>query len=310
MELVLISIFAALALFAAVALVLFMAVGERSAAETRLAALRDGVDLGGDETIAPARLMDRFRPADALEIITRPLSPFRDWLRSRDDELSYRLSLGGFRNPEDADTFLSCKLLGPIVGIGLATFAGSDNFLFAALILAVAGFFAPDIYLFRAIGVRKVKITQALPDVLDLMVICMEAGLGIDQTTLRIAKEVQSVYPALSEELFVVSYEQRAGKPRLEAWRSMANRVDLDTVRQFVAMLVQTERLGTPIARSLGIFADGLRTKRLMLAEERAAKTTVKLIFPLAIFIFPALFVVLLGPGVLMVLKALENGGQ
>ncbi len=115
------------------------------------------------------------------------------------------------------------------------------------------------------------------------------------------------MYPELSEELFIVSYEQRAGKPRLEAWRSMSERVDLETIRQFVAMLVQTDRLGTPIAKALGTFADGMRTKRLLMAEEQAAKTTVKLIFPLAIFIFPALFVVLLGPGVLTVLKALEN---
>jgi len=173
--------------------------------------------------------------------------------------------------------------------------------------LCVGGFFAPDIFLFRAIGQRKLKIGRALPDVLDLLVICMEAGLGIDQATLKIAQETQRIYPELSEELFTVSYEQRAGKPRLEAWRSMSERVDLDTIRQFVAMLVQTDRLGTPIAKALGTFADGLRTKRLLMAEEQAAKTTVKLIFPLAIFIFPALFIVLLGPGVLTVLKALEN---
>ena len=134
-----------------------------------------------------------------------------------------------------------------------------------------------------------------------------EAGLGIDQATLRISKEIEPVYPELSEELSIIGYEQRAGKPRLEAWRSMSDRVDLDTVRQFVAMLVQTDKLGTPIARALGQFADGLRTKRLLMAEEQAAKTTVKLIFPLAIFIFPALFVVLLGPGVLTVLKAIES---
>lgn len=161
--------------------------------------------------------------------------------------------------------------------------------------------------MFRAIGKRKLKINRALPDVLDLLVICMEAGLGIDQATLKIAKEIERLYPELSEELFITGYEQRAGKPRLEAWRSMSDRVDLDTVRQFVAMLVQTDRLGTPIAKALGTFADSLRTKRLLLAEEQAAKTTVKLIFPLAIFVFPALFVVLLGPGVLTVLKALEN---
>jgi tight adherence protein C len=310
MELLLISIFLALALFAAVGLLLYLVVGERSTAETRLAELATITEVGeGLDPIAVART-HQVRPQDALEWVTRPLAPFRDWLRSRDEDLTYRLTLAGFRNPGDADTFLSGKLLGPIVGVLLATFFGSDQFLFAALLLGVGGFFAPDIFLFYAIEKRKNKITMALPDALDLLVICMEAGLGIDQATLRIAKEIQQVYPELSEELFITSYEQRAGKPRLEAWRSMSDRVDLDTVRQFVAMLVQTDRLGTPIARALGTFADTLRTKRLLLAEERAAKTTIKLIFPLAIFIFPALFVVLLGPGILSVLKAIENGGQ
>jgi tight adherence protein C len=307
MQLVLISVLAAVAVFAGVSLIIYMVMGDHTTAESRLAMLRPLSEVGdAADAISTA---PKFRPQDVIELLTRPLAPFRDWLRSHDDELSYRLSLAGFRNPGDTDTFLSCKLLGPIIGVLLATFAGGDEFLFAALIMGVAGFFAPDIYLFWAIGKRKQKIGNALPDALDLLVICMEAGLGIDQATLRIAQEIASVYPDLSEELFITAYEQRAGKPRLEAWRSMSDRVDLDNVRQFVAMLVQTERLGTPIARALGTFADGLRTKRMLMAEERAAKTTVKLIFPLAIFIFPALFIVLLGPGILTVLQAIENSG-
>lgn len=295
--------FVTLALFAAMALIVLMVTGERSATESRLAALQATYD----PDVATASATESFGPQDAFAVMTRPLAPFRNWLRSRDSELTYRLTVAGFRNPGAADTFLTFKLLGPVIGVGLATFFGKDNFFIAALFLGVGGFFAPDIFLFRAIGQRKLKIGRALPDVLDLLVICMEAGLGIDQATLKIAQETQRIYPELSEELFIVSYEQRAGKPRLEAWRSMSERVDLDTIRQFVAMLVQTDRLGTPIAKALGTFADGMRTKRLLMAEEQAAKTTVKLIFPLAIFIFPALFVVLLGPGVLTVLKALEN---
>ena len=291
-----------LALFAAMALVVMMVVGEKSATESRLAALQAQYDPD-----VATEATESFGTQDAFAVMTRPLAPFRNWLRSRDHELNYRLTLAGYRDPGAADTFLSFKVLCPVIGIGLATFFGSDNFLFAALFLAVVGFFAPDLYLFRAIGQRKVKIGRALPDVLDLLVICMEAGLGIDQATLKIAQETARIYPELSEELFIVGYEQRAGKPRLDAWRSMSERVDLDTIRQFVAMLVQTDRLGTPIAKALGTFADSLRTKRLLMAEEQAAKTTVKLIFPLAIFIFPALFIVLLGPGVLTVLKALEN---
>jgi tight adherence protein C len=246
---------------------------------------------------------------DMLALVTRPLAPFRDWLRSNDEELSFRLSVAGYRKPEDADTFLSVKLLAPIVGVMLATFGGMQNFLIYAIFFAVAGFFVPDLWLFYAIAKRKEKIGKALPDALDLLVICMEAGLGIDQAVIRIASEIELIHPALSEELIIIGREQRAGKPRLDAWRSMADRVDLDTIRQFVAMLVQTERLGTPIARALSTFADGLRTKRMMLAEEQAAKTTIKLIFPLAIFIFPALFVVVLGPAILTMMKMFESFG-
>jgi tight adherence protein C len=297
-------IFVALALFAAIALLIYMVVAERSPADSRLAALSTIVEVN-DEGDA----YEDYGPQNIFTTVTSPLAPFRDWLRSRDEELTYRLSLAGYRKPGNADTFLSFKLLCPVFGVLLATFAGAGSFLFVALLLGVGGFFAPDMFLFNAINKRKKKINMALPDVLDLLVICMEAGLGIDQATLRIAKEIETVYPELSEELSTTAYEQRAGKPRLEAWRGMADRVDLDTVRQFVAMLMQTERLGTPIARSLSQFADSLRTRRLLLAEEQAAKTTIKLIFPLAIFIFPSLFIVLLGPGILSVLKALENAG-
>ena len=253
---------------------------------------------------------EKVQAQDVLALITSPLEPFRNWLRSNDEQLSYRLALAGYRKPEDTETFLSLKLLAPVVGILLASFGGAQNFLLYSLFLGVGGFFVPDLWLFNAISRRKVRINKALPDALDLLVICMEAGLGIDQAVLRIAGEMKPIHPDLTEELLIIGREQRAGKARLDAWRSMADRVDLDTVRQFVAMLVQTERLGTPIARALGTFADGLRTKRLMLAEEQAAKTTVKLIFPLAIFIFPALFVVLLGPGVLTIMKTFEDLGK
>jgi len=124
---------------------------------------------------------------------------------------------------------------------------------------------------------------------------------------LRVAEEMALVCPELSEELLIISREQRAGKPRTEAWRSMADRVDLDTIRQFVGMLVQTEKLGTPIARALGQFADSLRTERMLRAEENAAKTTIKLVFPLVFFIFPAIFVVLLGPAAIILMQGLGN---
>ncbi len=301
----LIAIFAAVAVFAAIALVLLLVAQERSPTEVRLAGLRSRYQ---DPEVAEGS--EKRAVQDAFTLATRPLAPFRDWLKSRDDQLSYRLGLAGYRQPEDVETYLSLKLLAPLLGILAATFAAPEDIIVYALILGAASFFLPDLFVIYKTSKRKNSIGQALPDALDLLVICMEAGLGIDQAVLRIAKEIQPVHPELSNELSIISYEQRAGKPRLDAWRSMADRVGLDTVNQFVAMLVQTERLGTPIAKALGTFADGLRTKRLFLAEEQAAKTTIKLIFPLAIFIFPALFVVLLGPGVLSILKTFEDLGR
>ena len=140
---------------------------------------------------------------------------------------------------------------------------------------------------------------MTLPDALDLLVVCMEAGLGIDQAMIRVGEEMVLTAPELAEEFQIINREQRAGKPRLDAWRSMANRVDSEFVRQFVTMLVQTEKFGTPIAHALGVFADTLRLRRTQAAEEAAAKTGVKLLFPLIFFIFPSIFVVTLGPAII-----------
>jgi len=290
----------AVGLFAASALVIYVAAGERTPTEIRLAELAASP---GDEP----ELALRYRVGDLISVISTPLAPLRKWLRSNDEELAYRLSVAGYRRPEDVETFLSTKLLAPVVGVLLATLSGAGNVFFYALVLGAAAFFAPDLLLFYAAGKRKAQLSLTLPDATDLLVICMEAGLGLDQAVLRVAEELAAVCPELSEELLIISREQRAGKPRVEAWRSMASRVDLDAIRQFVAMLVQCEKLGTPIARALAQFADGLRTKRLLAAEENAAKTTVKLVFPLVFFIFPAIFVVLLGPAAITLMQSFEH---
>src|SRR5258707_11635422 len=154
---------------------------------------------------------------------------------------------------------------------------------------------------------RQEEIRSNLPDALEVLVLCMEAGLGIDQAMVRVGEEIRLTSPALADEFQIISREQRAGKPRLEAWRSMAARVDIDFVRQFVSMLVQTERFGTPIANALGQFSDTLRTRRTQKAEEAAAKTGVKLLFPLVLFIFPSIFVVSLGPAILNIQKVLSE---
>ena len=286
----------AVALFAASGLVLLIAAGDRSEVKVRLKQV----------TALPSIPQPR-GIRYVLRYVTRTLLPFRRLLHLKGDEaLANQLGLAGFRKTEDLDTFLNAKLLGPVLGVLLATFAGGSNLLLLSLVLGAAGFFAPDLYLFRAISRRRRTVALSLPDAMDLLVICMEAGLGIDQATLRVATELTQVSPELCDELMIISREQRAGKPRADAWRGMADRLNVDIVTQFAGMLAQSERLGTPIAKSLGQFADNLRTKRMLEAEERAAKSSIKLIPPLVVFVFPAMFVVILGPAILAIAHAFE----
>ena len=273
--------------------------------------------LGGKETI-DARLMEISAPppvispdlvegprnglARAAAGVTSVFKPIRGLVSGSDENMAYRLALAGFRKPGHIEIFTATKMLRPVLAIGAGTFFGS-NMLAAILVGAVLGFMTPDLVLTRLISRRQESIRRALPDALDLLVICMEAGLGIDQAMVRVGDEIRLTSPALADELQIINREQRAGKPRLDAWRSMAERVDIDIVRQFVTMLVQTERFGTPIANALGQFADTLRVRRTQKAEEMAAKAGVKLLFPLVLFVFPSIFVVALGPAIISMQK-------
>jgi tight adherence protein C len=233
-------------------------------------------------------------------------SPFRGLVSGFDQDLAYKLTLAGFRKPEHVEIFTAVKLLLPVAGIVVGTFFAS-NMVTAVLVGAVAGFFLPDLVLSYLVTRRQTNIRIALPDALDLLVICMEAGLGIDQAMVRVGEEMAVTEPSLAEEFQIINREQRAGKPRLDAWRSMAERLDIEFIRQFVTMLVQTERFGTPIAHALGVFADTLRSRRMQAAEEAAAKTGVKLLFPLVLFIFPSIFVVSLGPAIINLQKMFQE---
>ena len=244
--------------------------------------------------------------AQMASTLTGPFKPIRDLISGSDGDMGYRLALAGFRKPEHIEVFTALKMLLPVIGIVAGTFFGS-NMIAAILVGVMGGFFGPDLVLTHLTKRRQERIRLALPDALDLLVICMGAGLGIDQAMVRVGEEMKLTAPPLAEELQIINREQRAGKPRLDAWRSMAERVDIEYVRQFVSMLVQTERYGTPIAQALGQFADNLRMRRTQAAEEMAAKTGVKLLFPLVLFIFPSIFVVTLGPAILEIQKLFEN---
>jgi len=247
--------------------------------------------------------------ARAAAGITSVFNPIRGVISGSDEDTAYRLTLAGFRKTEHIEIFTATKMLLPVGAIVAGSFCG-DNMLAVILVGVVLGFMAPDIVLTQLTSRRQTGIRLALPDALDLLVICMEAGLGIDQAMVRVGEEIRLTSPALAEEFQIINREQRAGKPRLDAWRSMAERVDIDFVRQFVAMLVQTERFGTPIANALGQFADTLRSRRTQAAEETAAKAGIKLLFPLVFLIFPSIFVVALGPAVIAMHKLFSDAAK
>jgi tight adherence protein C len=220
-----------------------------------------------------------------------------------------RLIRAGYREEGAVDVFYGSKVLTPIALCGLAAFTpiARDNPFFIYAAALGLGFLAPDFWLGRKIKKRQAKIRRALPDVLDLLVICIEAGLSLDQATMRTTQELAKAHPALCDELGIVVLEQRAGRPRTECWKHLADRTDVDTLRSLVSVLVQSEQFGTSVAKTLRIHSDTLRTQRIQKVEEQAAKTTVKLVFPLVLFIFPSLFLVVLGPAVILMADSFQK---
>jgi tight adherence protein C len=170
---------------------------------------------------------------------------------------------------------------------------------------AAVGWLLPGFWLSRSIKARQKVIQNGLPDALDLMIVCLEAGSAMDQAIMKVGEELATAYPALSEEFRNLITETRAGKPRIEAFRNLADRTGVDDVRSLVSMLVQTDRFGTSVSQALRTHAEVSRTKRRQRAEETAAKIGVKLVFPLVFLLFPAFFVVTLGPAIIQFMHVL-----
>lgn len=233
------------------------------------------------------------------------------WMREKfgiryKPEMLEKFHSAGITTAGARDLYMAIRIVAPLLGIGLGMLFDERRLLFIAL-FAGAGYLGPDIAMKRMIKARRQRIRLSIPDAIDLLVICVDSGLGMDQAMLRVSVELESSHPDLHFEFQMLNREQRAGKPRLEAWQSMARRTCLEEIDAFVNMLMQTERFGTPIARALSGFADGLRQKRRQRAEELAAKTTVKIMFPLVFFIFPTLFIVLIGPAAINIIRGLAH---
>lgn len=227
------------------------------------------------------------------------------------DALRTGLVRAGHRGAEAPLVFMGSKLLlaalVPIAWSGVSYMMGqSVGSAFSwSILLAVVGFYAPTWILALKQRTRHDQIQSALPDALDLMVVCVEAGLGMGAAIQRVGQEIKIASPSLSEELLLVNHEMQTGISRTDALRNLAERTGVEDIYSLVAMLIQTDRLGTSIAQSLRSHAESMRTKRRQRAEQLARKASIKLAFPLVFLIFPALLVVILGPAGIQLMKAL-----
>jgi tight adherence protein C len=218
----------------------------------------------------------------------------------------------GYRSDDAMQVMRGVKVLSPVVCVLFVYFTGLYRFspFFVLLLALLAGILLPEVWLLWRIKARQERLRQGLPDGLDLLVICVEVGLGLDQALLRVAQELRIVHRELSEELQMVNLEMRVGKSRVEALKELARRTGSEDIKSLVGMLVQTERFGTSVAQSLRIHSDELRTKRRQRAEEMSAKTAVKMVAPLVFFIFPALMAVILGPAMITLMRQLALGSK
>jgi tight adherence protein C len=224
-------------------------------------------------------------------------------------KLKRRLVQAGIRSKSTLDTFFAVQCINPLVGAFVGSFI-PVNTGFWVMALAVVGYMSPDMWLSRKIKKRQHRIRRSIPDALDLLVICVDAGLGLDQALLRVGAELSASHPDIQEEFTQVNLEQRAGKQRIEAWQSLATRTEIEEFKLFVGMLTQTDKFGTPILKALTSFSDEIREKRRQHAEEAAAKTKIKIIFPLVLFIFPCLFIVLLAPAIISIGAGFKGMGN
>jgi tight adherence protein C len=211
-----------------------------------------------------------------------------------------RLATAGYRHFGATLAYSFAEIVLPLAAGGLVIwYVGPTRGWIPALLAAVLGYVVPTFWLSRQIEKRKRQIRNGLPDALDLMLLCIEAGSSIDQAVVKTCSELAITHPALAEEMRLITTETRAGKPRLEAFKNFAERTKVDDVRAFVAMLTQTDRFGTSVGQALRTHAETSRTKRRQRAEEKAGKLGVKLVFPLVFCLFPAFYVVVLGPAVI-----------
>jgi len=277
--------------------------------KARLAELGLGEAFKKDATSRRNRTGQRVRQV-LVYLGTKIETPTRSWTSARE-----RLIQAGFRGSAALPAFLGGRMAaagllyayGWFIGIGLG--ASSARALMLALLGAALGWVVPSFILSIRVSKRQAAIQKVLPDAVDLLVICVEAGMGLNQALQRVAEELRHADSILTTEIAQMNLEIRAGTPRDQALVALADRTGVADVRSLVTMIIQTDRFGTSIAESLRVHAETMRVSRQQRAEEAAAKTTIKLVLPLALCILPTLLVVILGPVLIQVVAAFSGLG-
>jgi tight adherence protein C len=240
--------------------------------------------------------------------IEQALDPFSKALPlSVDDTNRTRswLIQAGYRESRHLTVYQGIRVLFAAVGfVSVLVISGVKS---PPLLIGVTGlgFFIPRFFLKRLINDRQMRIRIAMPDALDLTVICVEAGLALDQAMMRVGEDLRHAHPDLADEFYLMNLELRAGKPRADALRNLYNRTGVDDIKALVTTLVQTDRFGTSVAQALRVHSDSLRTERRQRAEEQAAKTTIKMVPPLVVFVLPSIIIVTLGPAIIQLYRTL-----
>ncbi len=289
----------AIVLFLTIALVVFAflaaAYAPSSVIGSRLRSLGFQKEQQPEKTAFKERLEQALDPiSKALPLSATEVSRTRAWLIQ-----------AGYRDPRHLTYYTGSRVLVAIVAMAIVVAVTQFSSPLLLVSVGAFGFFLPRFVLKRKIKQRQRLITLALPDALDLTVICVEAGLALDQAMMRVGEDLSHAHPELSAEFHMVNLEMRAGKPRVEALHNLAERTGVDDVRALVATLVQTDRFGTSVAQALRVHSDSLRTERRQRAEEQAAKTTIKMVIPLVLFILPSIIFVTLGPAMIQLFRTL-----
>ena len=283
------------------------------------------LSLAPRDDVLDARLAQLWSPASPvggastfaekqLQTLERALGGLGKLIPSSEKKLSRTVRLmlrAGFRSPDAVKILQGFRALLPPALVATVYFTGlaAGNPFFVLVFAGAAGFLLPDFWLSWRVKRRQRRIVLGVPDALDLLVVCVEAGMGLDQAIFRVARELRIAHPDLSDELQLVNLEMRMGKSRTDSLRELGARTGVEDIKSFAVMLIQADRFGTDLAQSLRVHSDNLRTKRRQRAEEAAAKTTVKMIPALVFFIFPAMFAVLLGPAVISLVKEFHSAG-